>query len=72
LLAAAQGDLESALGYYSEALEGFRDAGYDYEAARTLEAAAEVRRLRGSPVDLETALQAGREAEQIFERLASG
>jgi tetratricopeptide (TPR) repeat protein len=71
-LAAAQGDLESALGYYSEALEGFRDAGYDYEAARTLEAAAEVRRLRGSPVDLETALQAGREAEQIFERLASG
>jgi tetratricopeptide (TPR) repeat protein len=70
-LAAALGDLEDAIINYVEAHRGFEIAGYDYEAARCLEALANVRNRRDQADDVKMAQQAQREANLIFNRLAS-
>ena len=70
-LAVAWGELTKAMANYSEAYEGFRDAGYEYEAARCLEAAADVRRLRGADGDGELERKARLEASKIYERLSA-
>jgi len=69
-LAAALGDLEDAIINYEEAHNGFEIAGYDYEAARCLEALAKVRNGRDQAGDVKMAQQAQREANLIFNRLA--
>ncbi|MEW5985904.1 MAG: hypothetical protein AB1791_04660 [Chloroflexota bacterium] len=70
-LSAAFGDFDEALACYNEAHERFRRASYDYEAARCLEAAADVRRQRAAPGDTEVARQAQNEAEHMLARLVS-
>jgi tetratricopeptide (TPR) repeat protein len=69
-LAAALGEFENAIVNYVEAQEGFEIAGYDYEAARCLEALANVRQRRNLANDVKLAQQAQRDANQIFKRLA--
>ncbi len=69
-LAAAQGDFENAVVNYIEAQEGFEIAGYDYEVARCLEALANARQRRNLANDTKLALDAQRDANQIFRRLA--
>ena len=54
-LAAALGEVETALTYYTEAYEGFQVSSYDYEAARCLAAAANLRLTRHAPSDIEAA-----------------
>jgi tetratricopeptide (TPR) repeat protein len=70
-LAGALGEYEEALDCYTEAYEGFRATGYDYEAARCLEAMAQIRQKRFGAGDAEIARQAQLEANQIFERLTA-
>jgi tetratricopeptide (TPR) repeat protein len=70
-LAGALGEYEEALAYYTEAYEGFQATGYDYEAARCLEAIAQIRQKRTGAAEAEMARQARLEAEQIFERLTA-
>jgi predicted negative regulator of RcsB-dependent stress response len=70
-LAAALGKLGDALNYYSEALAGFRSAGYEYEAARCLTALASIRHTRDAAGDKEAAQVIGSEAQHIFERLGT-
>jgi predicted negative regulator of RcsB-dependent stress response len=68
-LATARGDLLRALSCYTQAYEDFEISGYDYEAARCLAAAAELRlghHLRG---DLGVARAARLEAQHMFENL---
>jgi DNA-binding SARP family transcriptional activator len=68
-LEAAQGELEKALNAYAEALQGFRCAGNEYEAARCLNALAAIHRTRNASGDAEVAQQAQEEAQQIYQRL---
>ncbi|MFW6184280.1 MAG: tetratricopeptide repeat protein [Chloroflexota bacterium] len=68
-LAAAREEHEAALEAFEEAEQGFRQAGFDYEAARCLSAAADVRRQRAAPGDREKATEAQQEAERIYEAL---
>jgi ATP/maltotriose-dependent transcriptional regulator MalT len=71
-LAAARGEIETALTRYVEAYEGFRQANYDYEAARCLAAVAQLRLAHGAPGDVELAQAAQFEASQILARLGAG
>ncbi|MDT8304773.1 MAG: tetratricopeptide repeat protein [Anaerolineae bacterium] len=68
-LAAARGKHEEALQALDETTAGFRQAGFDYEAARCLSAAAEIRRQRATPHDIEKASRLRREAERIYATL---
>jgi DNA-binding SARP family transcriptional activator len=68
-LASAQGELEYALNAYEEALQGFRSAGNEYEAARCLDALAATHISRNVIGDAEEARKEQEEAQQIYERL---
>jgi tetratricopeptide (TPR) repeat protein len=68
-LAAAQGDLGTAIGCGEEASAAFSEAGNPYEVARCLAMLAAWRRARGAANDLELAQSARLEAQHIFERL---
>lgn len=68
-LAAAREEYEAALVAFEEAIRGFRQAGFDYEAARCLSAAAAVRHRRAAPGDPEKATEAQQEADRIYEEL---
>ena len=70
-LAAARGDDGEALRVLGEAMAGFRQAGFDYEAARCMAAAANVHRGRGAAGDRERAAQLQRQAEIIYTELAA-
>ena len=70
-LLAAQGNLDEALAAYAEARDAFVAAGNEYEAARCLEAMADLRRSRQAPDDLEAAQAAQAEARRVFERLGA-
>ena len=61
--------LQQRLEALAEATDRFRDAAFDYEAARCLSLAARVRTERANPGDEEKAAQARQEAERIFEEL---
>jgi predicted negative regulator of RcsB-dependent stress response len=71
-LAAAQGDLDKALAHYAQAHQGFEVAGYDYEAARCLVAAADLFLVRRAPGDIELAHAAQMDAQHILAQLAMG
>jgi len=68
-LAAARGEHDAALEAFDKAIRGFRQAGFDYEAARCLSAAADVRRKRAATGDRQKATEAQTEAERIYETL---
>lgn len=68
-VAAAREQYDDALKAFRKATRGFRQAGFDYEAARCLSAAAQVRRRRAAPGDQRQAEQAHQQAEQIYTRL---
>src|SRR6266540_4050751 len=68
-LTAAQGDLDAALRYYTEAHAAYAAASNAYEAARCLAAAAELRRVRRAPGDIETACAEQAEVQRAFELL---
>ncbi|MDQ4075753.1 MAG: tetratricopeptide repeat protein [Chloroflexota bacterium] len=70
-LAAAQGELATALRHYRAARSAFSAAGYEYEAARCLAAMADILWERGDPGDDEEARRAQAEAQGIFERLGA-
>ena len=70
-LAAARGDLDHALAYYSEAQVAYVAAGNEYQAARCLEATALVRQKRRDEGDLDLAQTAQSEARLIYERLGT-
>jgi tetratricopeptide (TPR) repeat protein len=70
-LAAAQGRIDIALDYYVEAQAGFASAGNDYEAARCLDAIAELRLARGFADDMATGREAQIEARRILKRLGA-
>ncbi len=68
-LAAAHGEHDEALHAFDDAIYHFRQAAFDYEAARSLIAAADVRSRRGAPGDAEKAAQAREEAQRIYQAL---
>ena len=63
-LSAAQGDFESAMTCYDEAMQAFKATGNQYDAAQCLVAMAEIRRKRKAPEDVDRA-----KAEEIEARL---
>jgi tetratricopeptide (TPR) repeat protein len=65
----AREEYDRALAALAEATERFREAAFDYEAARCLSLAARVRTRRANPGDEEKAAQARQEAQRIFEEL---
>ena len=71
-LAAAQGDFESAMICYDEAMQAFRATGNQYDAAQCLVAMAEIRRKRKAPEDVVRAKTEATEARLILERLSTG
>jgi len=68
-LVAARSNVDEALAAYTEACEAFTAAGNEYEAARCLNAIAELRQARHTPADAELAQAAQAQARQVFERL---
>jgi tetratricopeptide (TPR) repeat protein len=70
-LAAAQGDLETALKRYDEAGQNFKAIGNEYEAARCLKAMAEIRRKRRAPGDAKIAKNEAAEAALILKHLSA-
>lgn len=68
-VAAAREEYDAALKALAKATRGFRQAGFDYEAARCLTAAARVRQKRAAPGDHRRAQEAQREAQQIYASL---
>ncbi|OGO38502.1 MAG: hypothetical protein A2W35_17265 [Chloroflexi bacterium RBG_16_57_11] len=70
-LAAAQGQFDTALEYYTEARSGFASAGNEYEVARCLDAISEIRLARGIEDDIATGQKAQIEARRILERLGA-
>jgi tetratricopeptide (TPR) repeat protein len=68
-VAAARGDHDGALVAFEKAVRGFRQAEFDYEAARCLQAIARVRQARCASGDESKASQARRQAQQIFKAL---
>ncbi len=68
-LATAHNKHNEALRAFNKASRGFRQAGFDYEAARCLSAAADVRRQRDAPGDRQKAAQTRQEAKEIYARL---
>ena len=68
-VAAARGDHEQALEALRKAARGFRQAEFDYEAARCLEAMAEVHAARGAPGDGAEAARAQAQADRIHQAL---
>ena len=68
-LATARGEYNAALLAFDEAIHNFRQAAFDYEAARCLTAAADVRSRRAAPGDAEKAAQAREEAQRIYQDL---
>lgn len=71
-VAAARGAYDEALMAFKKAARGFRQAGFDYEAARSLEALADVRCKRNAPGDSEKGARAREEAARIYEALQLG
>jgi predicted negative regulator of RcsB-dependent stress response len=69
ILAAARGDDAEALWALGEAIAGFREAGFDYEAARSMSAAASVHRQRAAADDQRQAAELQRKAGQIYAAL---
>ncbi len=70
-LAAEQGELDTALTSYTAACDLFQSAGYDYEAARCLEALAHIYRQRNAKGDAEQAEQMAQVAGEIFAKLTA-
>jgi tetratricopeptide (TPR) repeat protein len=70
-LAAAQGQFDDALNYYTEAQAGFASTGNEYEVARCLDAIAKIRLRRGLEDDIASGQEAQKEARQIFMRLGA-
>lgn len=68
-LAAAQGQFDAALGYYTEAQAGFASAENKYEVARCLDAIAELRLALGTPEDIAVGQATRRESRRILEQL---
>jgi tetratricopeptide (TPR) repeat protein len=68
-LAAAQDQLDAAIGYYKEAQAGFAPAGNDYEVARCLAATSRLLIARGAPEDIAAGQMAQTESRLILERL---
>jgi tetratricopeptide (TPR) repeat protein len=71
-LAAAQGDLESAMTCYNEASHAFKATGNQYDAAHCLMAMAEIRRKRKAPEDADKANAEVTEARRMLERVGAG
>ena len=69
-LAAARGDLDDALAFYTEAHAAYA-AGNEYEAARCLAAIAALKKKRRAAGDLEMARTAQAQVRQTFERLGA-
>lgn len=67
-LAAALGEFDTALTYYTEAKAGFDSAGNDYEVARCLDAITSLRLKRGKPEDLAAGQATQLESRRIWER----
>jgi len=68
-LTVAQGHLDAALRYDTEAHAAYAAASNVYEAARCLAAAAELRRVRRAPGDIEIARAEQAEVQRAFELL---
>lgn len=68
-VAAERGAHDEAIRAYSRATRGFRQAGFDYEAARCQSAVSELWAQRGAPGDKEKAANARREAQETYEAL---
>ena len=66
-LAAAQGDFESAMTCYDEAMQAFEATGNQYDAAHCLMAIAEIRRKRKAPEDAKKAKAEETEARLMLE-----
>jgi tetratricopeptide (TPR) repeat protein len=70
-LAAAQGQIDTALEYYAQAQAGFGSTGNEYEVARCLQAITRIRIARGTPDDIVAGQAIQMEAHQILERLGA-
>ena len=68
-LAAAQDQIDTALGYYTEAQAGFASARNEYEVARCLDAITRLRNARGTPDDIAAGHVTQLESRRIMERL---
>lgn len=71
-VAAARGAHEDALRAFKKAVRGFRQAEFDYEAARCLAAMAEVHEAHGVAGDRQKAAQVRQEADRIYAELQGG
>ena len=71
-LAAAQGDFESAMTGYDQAVQAFKSTGNQYDAAYCLMAMAEIRRKRKAPEDVKRAKAETTEAKRMLEGLGAG
>ena len=71
-LAAAQGNFESAMICYEEAIQSFQATGNLYDAAHCLIAMAEIRRKRQAPEDAKRAKAEATEARLMLEGLEAG
>lgn len=63
--------MEEAIAEYEQASEAYRSAGHDYEAARCLEAAADLYAVRNEPEDGQRAVETRKIAEALLERLVT-
>jgi hypothetical protein len=68
-LAAAQDQLDAALGFFTEALASFASAGSEYEVARCLEAISRIHTARGTPDEIVAGKLTQMEARRILEQL---
>ncbi len=71
-LAAARGELDTALSDYTAARAGFTAAGNEYEVTRCLDAIRRLHLQRGTPEDLAAGQAAGLESRSIWERIGTG
>jgi predicted negative regulator of RcsB-dependent stress response len=65
------GRVDEAISEYEQAYQAYLSAGHDYEAARCLEAAAELYRLRNENEDKQRAVETRKIAESLLERLVT-
>ena len=69
-LAAARGEVDSALEFFTAARNGFTAAGNEYEVARCLDAITQLRLARAAPGDIAAGETARLEYDQIMEKLS--
>jgi predicted negative regulator of RcsB-dependent stress response len=63
--------VDEAISEYEDAYEAYRSAGHDYEAARCLQAAANLYRVRANPDDEQRAVEIRNQAEDLLEGLGA-